>query len=112
VDATDEDIKFFALLELHRLQDLVSAWWLHTSGLPTGDEQDDWGIILDRPPPLKWAWVCRRGREEVGEAQSPPEEEADAASSDDDDDGELEEVPEVEDLAFLTALDHVIDDEE
>jgi hypothetical protein len=110
VDATDEDVKFFALLELHRLQDLVSAWRIHTSALRTGDEQDDWGIIPDRPPPLKWAWVCRQGREEVGEAPLPPEEEA--ASSDDDDDGELEEVPEAEDLAFLTALDHVIDDEE
>lgn len=111
MDATDEDIKFFALLELHRLQDLVGAWQLHTSGLPTGDEQDPWGIILDRPPPLKWAWVCRQGREEVGEAQLPQEEE-EAASSDDDDNGELEEAPEAEDLAFLTALDHVIDDEE
>jgi hypothetical protein len=111
VDPTDEDVKFFALLELHRLQDLVSMWQLHTSGLPMSDEQDDWGIIPDRPPPLKWAWVCRRGREEVGEVRSPPEEE-EVVSSDDDDDGELEEAPEAEDLAFLTALDHVIDDEE
>jgi hypothetical protein len=111
VDVTDEDIKFFAFVELHRLHDLVAAWQLHTSGLPTGDKQEDyWGIIPDRPPPLKWAWDCRRGRAEVEETHCPSEEEA--ASSDDDDDGELEEAPEAEDLAFLSALDHAIDDED
>lgn len=106
-------MKFFALIELHRLWDLVYTWQRHTSELSVSGSQVDWGVIPDRPPLLHRAWVCREGRVQVEGVQlSLEEEEAAVASSDDDEGGELEEVPEAEDLVFLATLDHVIRDED
>ena len=98
---TDEDVKFFALMELH-----------HTAGLPGTDGQVDWGNIPDELPPLPRAWMCRQGRAQAEEVLSPREEEAEEASSDDDENGELEEGPEAEDLTFLTSLDLILGHED
>ncbi|KAF9515822.1 hypothetical protein BS47DRAFT_1360651 [Hydnum rufescens UP504] len=99
-----EDVKFFVLMELHHLHDLVNNWKHHTAGLLGRDGWVDWGNIPDQLPPLQRAWA-----EEV---LSPGEEEAEEASSDDDENGELEEGPEAEDLTFLTSLDLVLGHED
>jgi hypothetical protein len=116
---TDEDIKFFALIELHQLHDLVDTWQYYTTGLASSDGQLGWGSIPDWPPPLRRAWVCQKGRVQAEKDLSPApgglggEEEDMAASSDDDDEnGKLEEQPEVEDLTFLTSLDLVLGHED
>ncbi|KAF9511128.1 hypothetical protein BS47DRAFT_1364076 [Hydnum rufescens UP504] len=83
----DEDVKFFALIELHQLHDLVDTWQHHTTGLAGSDGQLDWGNIPDWPPPLRRAWVCRQGRVQAEKDLSPGEgEEGDLGASSDDDD--------------------------
>ncbi|KAF9505366.1 hypothetical protein BS47DRAFT_1400446 [Hydnum rufescens UP504] len=112
---TDEDVKFFALIELHWLHDLVDTWQHHTTGLAGSDGQLDWGSIPDQPPPLRKAWVCWQGRVQAEKDLSPGEgEEGDlgASSDDDDENGKLEEQPELEDLTFLTSLDLVLGHED
>lgn len=109
---TDEDVKFFVLMELHHLHDLVNNWKHHTAGLLGRDGWVDWGNIPDQLPPLQRAWACRQGRAQAEEVLSPGEEEAEEASSDDDENGELEEGPEAEDLTFLTSLDLVLGHED
>ncbi|KAF9503321.1 hypothetical protein BS47DRAFT_1369621 [Hydnum rufescens UP504] len=107
-----EDVKFFVLMELHHLHDLVNNWKHHTAGLLGRDGWVDWGNIPDQLPPLQRAWVCQQGRAQAEEVLSPGEEEAEEASSDDDENGELEEGPEAEDLTFLTSLDLVLGHED
>ncbi|KAF9507531.1 hypothetical protein BS47DRAFT_1366589 [Hydnum rufescens UP504] len=110
-----EDVKFFALIELHQLHDLVDTWQHHTTGLAGSDGQLDWGSIPDWPPPLRRAWVCQQGRVQAEKDLSPGEgEEGDlgASSDDDDENGKLEEQPELEDLTLLTSLDLVLGHED
>ncbi|KAF9504615.1 hypothetical protein BS47DRAFT_1368660 [Hydnum rufescens UP504] len=107
-----EDVKFFVLMELHHLHDLVNNWKHHTAGLLGRDGWVDWGNIPDQLPPLQRAWVCQQGRAQAEEVLSPGEEEAEEASSDDDENGELEEGPEAEDLTSLTSLDLVLGHED
>lgn len=111
VCSLDEDVKYFALLELHRLHDLVETWQKHTARVSESDGVEDWGRTPDRLPPLQRAWVCRQVRMHK-EPVHLEGEEADAVSSDDDESGELEEAPQVEDLAFLVALDSVIGEDD
>jgi hypothetical protein len=105
----DEDVRYFALVELHRLHDLLEVWQKHTGKVSESDKE--WEGIYNRPPPLLRAWVCRQVQEHRKPVQLEGEE-VDAVSSDDDENGELEEVPQVEDLAFLVALDNAIGEDD
>ncbi|KAF9511223.1 hypothetical protein BS47DRAFT_1364043 [Hydnum rufescens UP504] len=87
----DAEVKFFALLELHHLHDLVEAWQRHSSAMLGSDGQIGWMNLPEQPPPLCY-----------GEAVDGV---SDAASSDDDENGELEDAPVPQDIAFLAALD-------
>ncbi|KAF9517743.1 hypothetical protein BS47DRAFT_1359507 [Hydnum rufescens UP504] len=87
----DAEVKFFALLELHHLHDLVEAWQRHSSAMLGSDGQIGWMNLPEQPPPLCY-----------GEAVDGV---SDAASLDDDKNGELEDAPVLQDIAFLAALD-------
>ncbi|KAF9509270.1 hypothetical protein BS47DRAFT_1397058 [Hydnum rufescens UP504] len=103
------EVKFFALLELHHLHDLVEAWQRHSSAMLGSDGQIGWMNLPERPPPLCYGRiqilcgpVSPVANSLTGEAVDGV---SDAASSDDDENGELEDAPVPQDIAFLAALD-------
>ncbi|KAF9504218.1 hypothetical protein BS47DRAFT_1401634 [Hydnum rufescens UP504] len=105
----DAEVKFFALLELHHLHDLVEAWQRHSSAMLGSDGQIGWMNLPERPPPLCYGRiqilcgpVSPVANSLTGEAVDGV---SDAASSDDDENGELEDAPVPQDIAFLAALD-------
>ncbi|KAF9519579.1 hypothetical protein BS47DRAFT_1388124 [Hydnum rufescens UP504] len=106
---TDAEVKFFALLELHHLHDLVEAWQRHSSAMLGSDGQIGWMNLPEQPPPLCYGRiqilcgpVSPVANSLTGEAVDGV---SDAASSDDDENGELEDAPVPQDIAFLAALD-------
>ncbi|KAF9503781.1 hypothetical protein BS47DRAFT_1369276 [Hydnum rufescens UP504] len=103
------EVKFFALLELHHLHDLVEAWQRHSSAMLGSDGQIGWMNLPEQPPPLCYGRiqilcgpVSPVANSLTGEAVDGV---SDAASSDDDENGELEDAPVPQDIAFLAALD-------
>ncbi|KAF9508425.1 hypothetical protein BS47DRAFT_1373667 [Hydnum rufescens UP504] len=105
----DAEVKFFALLELHHLHDLVEAWQRHSSAMLGSDGQIGWMNLPEQPPPLCYGRiqilcgpVSPVANSLTGEAVDGV---SDAASSDDDENGELEDAPVPQDIAFLAALD-------
>ncbi|KAF9505386.1 hypothetical protein BS47DRAFT_1400436 [Hydnum rufescens UP504] len=100
----DAEVKFFALLELHHLHDLVEAWQRHSSAMIGSDGQIGWMNLPEKPPPLCYGRIQILCGPVSPVANSPTGEAvdgvSDAASLDDDENGELEDAPVPQDIAF------------
>lgn len=103
----DEDVAFQLILRLRKLFDLAGRWEIHTRSLPcVKDAMMDWPQL--EPPPNLLDAVYRRQVTTNGVAQERTSDSGSVASSDDDEQsGEVDALPEAEDIGFLDIVDRI-----